>query len=103
MFGRKHICGYACASCEKDLVNLYGKKVDYMPWGKLPFRDPSERIARVGQGFSKMLSIINPEQLTRYDQIRQGSTNDSIRRTQPNFIQPEGSKDNSPERNINWP
>jgi len=48
MFGRKHICGYACASCEKDLVNLYGKKVDYMPWGKLPFRDPSERIARVG-------------------------------------------------------
>jgi hypothetical protein len=103
MFGRKHICGYACASCEKDLVNLYGKKVDYMPWGKLPFRDPSERIARVGQGFSKMLSIINPEQLTRYDQIRQGSTNDSIRRTQPNFFQPEGSKDNSPERNINLP
>lgn len=64
MFARK---GYACASCEKDLVNLYGKKVEYTPWSKLPFRDPSERIARVGQGFSKMLSIINPDQLTRYD------------------------------------
>jgi hypothetical protein len=61
MFNKKHICGYSCASCEKDLVNLYGKKVEYMPWGKLPFRDPSERIARVGQGFSKMLSIITPE------------------------------------------
>lgn len=70
MFNRKHICGYACASCEKDLVNLYGKKVEYTPWSKLPFRDPSERIARVGQGFSKMLSIINPDQLTRYDQMR---------------------------------
>lgn len=53
--------GYSCASCEKDLVNLYGKKVDFMPWSKLPFRDPSERIARVGQGFSKMLSMINPD------------------------------------------
>jgi hypothetical protein len=48
MFNRKHLCGYACASCEKDLINLYGKKVEYMPWGKLPFRDPTERIARVG-------------------------------------------------------
>jgi len=38
--------------------------VDYLPWGKLPFRDPSERIARVGQGFSKMLSMINPDQLS---------------------------------------
>ncbi len=49
---------------------MYGKKVEYMPWSKLPFRDPSERIARVGQGFSKMLSIINPEQLSRYDAMR---------------------------------
>ena len=32
----------------KDIIDLYGKKVDYLPWGKLPFRDPSERIARVG-------------------------------------------------------
>ena len=61
MFNKKHLCGYSCASCEKDLVNLYGKKVEFMPWGKLPFRDPSERIARVGQGFSKMLSMINPD------------------------------------------
>jgi len=64
MFNKKHLCGYSCASCEKDLVNLYGKKVEYMPWSKLPFRDPTERIARVGQGFSKMLSMINPDQLS---------------------------------------
>ena len=87
MFGRKHVCGYACASCEKDLVNLHGRKVDYMPWGKLPFRDPTERIARVGQGFSKMLSIINPEQMSRYDQVRQVSTHDALRRTQQYFNQ----------------
>jgi len=38
-----------------------------MPWSKLPFRDPNERISRVGQGFSKMLSMINTESLTKFD------------------------------------
>lgn len=48
MFTKKPLGGMSCASCEKDVVNLYGKKADYLPWGKFPFRDPSERIARVG-------------------------------------------------------
>ena len=61
MFNKKHLCGFSCASCEKDLTNLYGKKVEFMPWGKMPLRDPTERIARVGQGFSKMLSMIQPD------------------------------------------
>ncbi len=67
MFSKKPLMGYSCASCEKDLVNMYGKKVEFMPWSKLPFRDPSERIARVGQGFSKMLSMINPDQLSTFN------------------------------------
>lgn len=48
MFTRKPLGGTSCASCAKDVVDLYGKRVDYVPWGKMPFRDPSERIARVG-------------------------------------------------------
>ena len=67
MFTKKPLGGTSCASCAKDVVDMYGKRVEYLPWGKLPFRDPSERIARVGQGFSKMLSMINPDQLSRYD------------------------------------
>lgn len=67
MFTKKPLGGTSCASCAKDVIDLYGKQVQYMPWGKLPFRDPSERIARVGQGFSKMLSMIDPNQLSRYD------------------------------------
>lgn len=79
MFGRKHLCGYACACCEKDLVNMQGKKVEYNVWGRMPARDPNERIARVGQGFSKILSTMNPETLgsqrgslgtTQHDSIR---------------------------------
>ena len=66
MFTKKPLGGTSCASCAKDVIDLYGKRVDYQPWGKLPFRDPSERIARVGQGFSKMLSMINPDHLSNY-------------------------------------
>ena len=68
MFSKKPLGGFSCASCEKDLINLHGKKVEFMPWSKLPFRDPAERISRVGQGFSKMLSMINPDQLSGYQQ-----------------------------------
>jgi hypothetical protein len=78
MFTTKPIQG-SCASCAKNVINLYGKKSDYLPWGKLPFRDPSERIARVGQGFSKMLSMINPDQLSQMNAFNgQGQSNEMM-------------------------
>lgn len=63
MFSKKHLGPQACASCEKNLVNMQGQAVDYHAWKKLPFRDPSERIARYGQGFSKILSYMRPSDL----------------------------------------
>jgi len=63
MFSKRHLGPLACASCEKNLVNMYGQKADYHAWNKLPFRDPSERIARYGQGFSKILSHMRPGDL----------------------------------------
>ena len=47
MFTKKPLGGMSCASCEKDIINLQGRKADYLPWSKFPLRDPSERIARV--------------------------------------------------------
>jgi hypothetical protein len=47
MFTRRPLLGLSCASCEKDITNIYGKKAEFIPWGKMPLRDPSERIARV--------------------------------------------------------
>ena len=64
MFSKRHLGPNACASCEKDLVNMYGQAVDYHVWKKLPFRDPAERIARYGPGFSKILSHMRPSDLT---------------------------------------
>ena len=48
MFTKKPLGGMSCASCEKDIL-MYGKKADYLPWNKFPFRDPAERIAKVKQ------------------------------------------------------
>ena len=48
MFSKKPLGGLSCASCEKGLIDMYGRRVEFMPWNKLPFRDPAERIARVG-------------------------------------------------------
>jgi len=39
---------------------MHGQQADYHAWKKLPFRDPTERIARYGQGFSKILSHMRP-------------------------------------------
>jgi len=61
MLGKKHICGYACAFCDKDIVNLQGKQVEFTPWRSMPSRDPNDRIARVGQGFSKILGIMSSQ------------------------------------------
>jgi hypothetical protein len=61
LISKKPLGGYSCASCEKNLVNMSGSKAEYNSWGKLPFRDPSDRLTRIGQGFSKMLSKQKPE------------------------------------------
>ena len=58
MFSKKHLGPTSCASCEKGLINLNGQSVDYHSWKKLPFRDPNERLAKYGPGFSKMLSNV---------------------------------------------
>lgn len=63
MFSKRHLGPLACASCEKNIINMYGQKVDHHVWNKLPFRDPNERIARYGQGFSKILSHMRPSDL----------------------------------------
>ncbi len=47
MFTKKYVGPVDCASCEKGIVNLSGVRADNVNWNKLPFREPSERIARV--------------------------------------------------------
>lgn len=62
MFTKKYVGPVNCASCEKGVVNLLAQPVDYHVWKRLPFREPSERIARYGQGFSKILTMMKPSE-----------------------------------------
>lgn len=65
MFAKRPLGGWSCASCAKDLVNLQGVQADYVPWRQWPFRDPNERLAKSGQGFSRILSKMKPEYVTQ--------------------------------------
>ena len=64
MLARKPLGGWSCASCQKDLEKLIGKIAPYHAWNKMPYRDPADRIARVGPGFSRMLATVQPEGIT---------------------------------------
>jgi cell division septum initiation protein DivIVA len=61
LFTTKPLGGWSCASCQKDIVNLEGMPAQFYPWAKFPQRNPTERIAKVGQGFSRMLSMVKPD------------------------------------------
>jgi len=77
MFAKRPLLGWSCASCDKDIVNLSGRPAEFHPWMKLPARDPTDRISRVGQGFSRMLSQVRPEfiEKLRMSRLNQTLTN----------------------------
>ena len=60
MISRKQLGPVNCASCDKNVFNLLGSAAEFSPAKQMPARETSERIARYGQGFSKMLSTIQP-------------------------------------------
>lgn len=114
MFSKKPLGGFSCASCEKNLLNLYGKPADHHSWNKFPLRDPAERIARVGQGFSRMLSSMKPETASRfqgvstkypnqyYEEEQDGNADQTQPvRTQQNFYPGQGDYNKRPDSSEN--
>ena len=49
--------GNLCASCESYIGELKDNS-NYVPWNKYPMRDPNDKLYRMGNGFSKMLQMI---------------------------------------------
>ena len=58
LLAKKPINGFSCAACESFIGNLKGDKNGFIPWNKLPMRDPGDKVYRLGNGFSKMLNMI---------------------------------------------
>lgn len=84
MFAKKPLGGWSCASCARDLVNLQGIQAEWVPWRQWPFRDPNERVAKSGQGFSRILSKMKPEYVTQPNFYPHESIQDEKYDTVPN-------------------
>ena len=59
LLAKKPISGYSCAACESVIGNLRDDENKFIPWNKLPLRDPGDKLYRMGNGFSKMLQMLN--------------------------------------------
>ena len=57
MFTKKYVGPVDCASCEKGIVNMGAVRAENISWNRLPFREPTERIARVSL-FPLQLSFV---------------------------------------------
>jgi len=59
LLAKKPINGYSCAACESYIGDLRDDAHKFIPWNKMPLRDPGDKLYRMGNGFSKMLQMLN--------------------------------------------
>ena len=78
LIAKKPITGYSCAACESVIGNLKDDQNRFIPWNKLPLRDPGDKLYRMGNGFSKMLQMLT------FDSYGNASLNPNIMHEMPN-------------------
>lgn len=76
MFTKKYVGPVDCASCDKNITNLNGLRADQVSWNRLPFREPAERIAKYGAGFSRFLQATSELGMAHPQKSGQGSYQD---------------------------
>jgi len=103
MLSRKPLGGISCASCSKNLNNLCNVQAsEHFSWSKLPMRDPSDRISKVGQGFSKMLSSMKNKTIQSPDAMKSHLSTTDLRREEDTHDQlksPHSSEQKSRNKN----
>ena len=67
LIAKKPLGGYTCASCESYLGELKNTK-EFTPWSKYPNRE--DKNYRCGNGFSRMLNMLNVDFKTQLDAIK---------------------------------
>ena len=92
LIAKKPLGGYACASCESYLGELK-KSQDYMPWNKYPNRERDQNF-RLGNGFSKMLNVLNSDLKNQIDAIKDKDSNND------NLCESDNEKIESKENNL---
>ena len=72
LLSKKPISNNLCASCESyigDLKDINNNNI-YIPWNKYPVKDSNDKLYRMGNGYSKMLKLLEiDENVKRKEQI----------------------------------
>ena len=75
LMAKKPINGFSCASCESFIGDLKNDKNRFIHWNKLPIREremSGEKFFRVGNGYSRLLQMINFDSNGNVTAIRSG-------------------------------
>eukprot|EP00347_Sterkiella_histriomuscorum_P013450 403364665 len=101
ILSKKPLGGFSCVSCDKQIKNLsLLANGDYNTWNKLPNREP---IARLGQGFSKILSMIKPGAMSGGGNSLIGTARQMMNESQSYLIMPNTAigKSSMPDEDAN--
>ena len=93
LLAKKPLKGFTCASCEAYIGELKDNG-QYIPWNRYPLRDPNDKIYKIGNGFSKMLQMLNFDNMDPNMNLSQGNDNGN------NFIHSHNINDNI-NKNLN--
>ena len=74
LIAKKPVGGHACASCEAYLGDLKDKG-DFVAWNKYPQREKDKNY-RVGNGFSRMLNMLNIDIKNTFDGLKENYSDD---------------------------
>jgi hypothetical protein len=78
LLAKKPINSNICASCESYIGDLKDNS-PYMPWNKYPLRDQGDKVYRLGNGFSKMLQMIQVEENDKKNTNNGNELNDYVK------------------------
>ena len=79
LLAKKPLNANLCASCEAYIGDLKDNS-NYQPWNKYPLRDPNDKVYRLGNGFSKMLQMIQVDENDKKNtgMVTQQNTNNEL-------------------------
>ena len=93
LLAKKPLKGFTCASCEAYIGELKDNG-QYIPWNRYPLREPNDKLYKIGNGFSKMLQMLNFDNMDPNMNLSQGNDNGN------NFIHSHNINDNI-NKNLN--
>ena len=59
LLAKKPLTNFSCAACESVIGELSDTKNKFIAWNKMPIRESGDKIYRLGNGYSRILQMVN--------------------------------------------